>query len=200
MRSTLEAKVSTVRVCRLLTFLFIYDILDLFLGVCVYGSVLSHLIPFSLFTRIIQNTVRLFGQGLDIVEVSDDGCGVPPASRPLLATRYATSKIQTFDDIYKGTGLSMGFRGEALFSLACLSQNMVVATRCAEEPVATKLEYRRDGSLDLASLVELPRKIGTTVAVVKLFHALPARQADMARRIKPERAKLFRLMEACTFF
>jgi DNA mismatch repair protein PMS2 len=142
--------------------------------------------------------VRLFNQGMDIIEVSDDGCGVPPASRPLLATRYATSKIRNFEDIYKGSGLSMGFRGEALFSLACLSENLVVATRTAQEEVAQKLEFRRDGSLNVASIQPLPRKMGTTVAVVKPFRALPARRADMARRIRAERAKLFRLMESCT--
>jgi DNA mismatch repair protein PMS2 len=141
--------------------------------------------------------VRLFGQGLDIIEVSDDGCGVPPESRPHLATRYATSKIATFEEIYSGTGLTMGFRGEALFSMACLSQKLVVATRTEDEEVAQKLEFRRDGSLDPQSVKSIHRKVGATVAVVQPFCALPARRADMARRIRAERSKLFRLMESC---
>jgi DNA mismatch repair ATPase MutL len=143
--------------------------------------------------------VRLFGQGLDIIEVSDDGCGVSTSSRPYLATRYATSKISTFEDIYSGTGLSMGFRGEALFSMACLSQKLVVATRTETDEMAQKLEFQRDGSLDPQSLSSIHRKVGTTVAVVKPFAALPARRADLARRIRAERAKLFRLMESCKF-
>lgn len=142
-------------------------------------------------------TVRLFGQGLDIVEVSDDGSGVPPASRPYLAERYATSKISRFEDIYSGTGLTMGFRGEALFSMACLSLKLVVATRTEDEETAQKLEYLRDGKLDPASVQTIHRKIGTTVAVVQPFAALPARRMDMMRRIKGERSKLFRLMESC---
>ena len=142
--------------------------------------------------------VRLFGQGLEIIEVSDDGSGVPPASRPLLATRYATSKIRSLEELYSGTDcLTMGFRGEALFSLANLSNKLVVATRTADEELATKLEFLRDGSLDRAAVAQLPRKIGTTVAVVKPFHALPARRADMARRIRAERQKLFKLLESC---
>ena len=141
--------------------------------------------------------VRLFNQGMEIIEVSDDGSGVPPASRPLLATRYATSKIRNFEDIYEGTGLSMGFRGEALFSLACLSDKLVVATRTAEEELGEKFEFGRDGALDPSSVERFPRKVGTTVAVVKPFRALPARRADIARRIRAERTKLYMLMESC---
>ena len=73
--------------------------------------------------------VRIFGQGLDIIEVSDDGCGVPAKSRPLMAARHTTSKITSFDDVYTGTGMTMGFRGEALFSMACSSKQLMVATR-----------------------------------------------------------------------
>ena len=94
----------------------------------------------------------------------------------------------------------MGFRGEALFSLASLSNKLVVATRTAEEELATKLEFLRDGSLDRASVAQIPRKIGTTVAVVRPFHALPARRADMARRIRAERQTLFKLIESCKFY
>ena len=46
--------------------------------------------------------MRLFGQGLDIIEVSDDGNGVPLGSRPYMATRHATSKIESIDEIYQG--------------------------------------------------------------------------------------------------
>lgn len=143
--------------------------------------------------------VRLFGQGLDIIEVSDDGSGVPPESRPHLAERYATSKIATFEDIYSGTGLTMGFRGEALFSMACISEKLVVATRTDEEEMAQKMEFLRDGSLDESSVQSIHRKVGTTVAIIKPFAVLPARRSDMSRRVKQERTKLFRLMEACKF-
>ena len=120
-------------------------------------------------------------------------------SRPYLATRYATSKITNIDDIYTGTGLTMGFRGEALFSMACLSQKLIVATRTENDSLAQKMEFHKDGSLNTDTIKSIPRKVGTTVAVVQPFSALPARQADMARRIKAERAKLFRLLESCEY-
>lgn len=144
--------------------------------------------------------VRLFGQGMDIVEVSDDGSGIPLESRPHVAERYATSKISRFEDIYSGTGLTMGFRGEALFSLACLSKKMIVATRTEEEEMAQKLEFGKCGSLNTSATQNIHRKVGTTVAVVEPFAGLPARRIDMMRRIRGERAKLFKLMESYAIF
>jgi DNA mismatch repair ATPase MutL len=131
------------------------------------------------------------------VEVSDDGSGVPPESRPLLARAHATSKIRSFDDIYSSNTSSLGFRGEALFCLSNLSDKLIVATRTAEEALGQKMEFNHDGSLDLNSIVSLPRKVGTTVAVLKLLNSLPVRRADMQRRIVQHRSKLMNLMEGC---
>jgi DNA mismatch repair protein PMS2 len=125
--------------------------------------VVVFLITRSFLTRLL---VRLFDQGVKILEVSDDGCGVPPASRPFLATRSATSKIRSFEDIYQGHQ-SLGFRGEALFCLANLSGNLIVATRTKDELLAEKLEFNRDGSLRPEKST-FAKKVGTTVAVGKL--------------------------------
>lgn len=73
----------------------------------------------------------------------------------------------------------------------------IVASRTESEDVAQKMEFQRDGSLDMSSVTAVHRKVGTTVAVLKPFSHLPARRADLARRIKTERSKLFRLMESC---
>jgi DNA mismatch repair protein PMS2 len=118
-----------------------------------------------------------------------------------MAARHTTSKISSFDDVYTGTGMTMGFRGEALFSMACSSQQLVVATRTEEEPLATKLMFDRMGRLmNPHSLEQFPRKVGTTAAVVNPFMAIPARRADMARNIRRHRTKIFKLMEAYSIF
>lgn len=140
-------------------------------------------------------TVRLFNQGLDIVEVTDDGCGVPAQSRPYMAMKNATSKIQSFDDIYSTS--TLGFRGEALFCLANISRTLVVATRTAAEPMGQKLQFRADGSLLMDSIAPVPRKVGTTVAVVKLFDSLPVRRADLVKRIHAQRQKVFSVVQGC---
>ena len=129
--------------------------------------------------------------------MSDDGSGVPPESRPMLAQAHATSKIRSFDDIYNSSTSSLGFRGEALFCLANLSEKLVVATRTAEEATGQKLEFNHDGSLNSDSVVSVPRKVGTTVAVLRLLSSLPVRRADMERRIVQHRSKLIKIMEGC---
>jgi DNA mismatch repair ATPase MutL len=141
--------------------------------------------------------VRLFNQGLDIVEVSDDGFGVPIESRPHVAMKHATSKIRKFDDIYSID--SLGFRGEALFCLSNLSRNLVVATRTANEVMGQKLEYTRDGLLRPDSCCPVPRKVGTTVAVVKIFEAVPVRRADLEKRIHVQRREVFLMVQGCKF-
>lgn len=161
------------------------------------SSVVKELVDNAIDAESRTIKIRLFGHGLDIIEVSDDGTGVPIPSRPQLATRYATSKINRFEDIYSGTGLSLGFRGEALFSMACLSSQLIVATRTENDEMAQKMEFKRDGSLLETSVTSVHRKVGTTVAVVEPFSNVPARRADMARRVRTERSKLFRLMESC---
>ena len=147
----------------------------------------------------VSSSVRLFGQGLEIIEVSDDGNGVPVGSRPYIATRHATSKIERLEDIYEGTGLTMGFRGEALFAMACVSDSLVVASRTEDDELATKLLFGKDGK-PIGGGTPLARKVGTTVAVVKPFGNLPARRADLVRRIKQERTRIFKLVESYGIF
>lgn len=142
-----------------------------------------------------STSVRLFNQGLDVVEVSDDGCGVPMLSRPYMAMKHATSKIQTFEDIYSTS--SLGFRGEALFCLANISANLVVATRTPTDALGQKLEFQPNGMLRPNSTCMVPRKVGTTVAIVKLFDQLPVRRADLTKRIQAQRQRLFALVQGC---
>ena len=162
-------------------------------------SIVKELIDNALDAESTTIKIRLFGQGLDIIEVSDDGNGVPAGSRPYMATRHATSKIECLEDIYEGTGLTMGFRGEALFAMACVSESLVVATRTDEDELATKILFGKDGK-PLGEETPLARKVGTTIAVVKPFGNLPARRADLVRRIKQERTRIFKLVESYGIF
>lgn len=133
-----------------------------------------------------------------MIEVSDDGSGVPLSSRPFMATKHATSKIRSFDDIYQNHTSTLGFRGEALFCLANISENLVVVTRTKDDSLGQKLEYLANGELDTDSITMVPRKVGTTVAVGKLFHSLPVRRADLIKRIKAQRAKVVSMIQGCT--
>jgi DNA mismatch repair protein PMS2 len=84
---------------------------------------------------------------MDVIEVADNGCGVPLQSRSLMATKHATSKIRSFQDLYEDKdggekGLTLGFRGEALFCLANLSQNLVVSTKTMNDTVGQRMHFR----------------------------------------------------------
>ena len=141
------------------------------------------------------STVRLFNQGLDLIEVSDDGCGIPVESRPLLATPHATSKLQRFEDLYSAEHATLGFRGEALFALSTLCPELLVLTRTEDEPLAQKLVYNGQGILMPQFTEFAPRKRGTTVAAVRLFEALPVRRIDLQRRLPAQKARLLRLLQ-----
>lgn len=140
--------------------------------------------------------VRLFEQGLHIVEVSDDGHGVPASCRRLLATAHATSKIRSLREI----GRTLGFRGEALHSLAALCEKLIVATRVDGEDLAEKLEFQNDGSVNEAATSKFPRKVGTTVAVLNFFQPIPVRRMHLKEQISSQRAKLVSLVEAYAIF
>lgn len=112
---------------------------------------------------------------------------------------HTTSKIKEFQDIYNDNP-SLGFRGEALYSLANLSGNLVIATRSATDSTAQKMEFRRDGTLVQDTVSDMPRKIGTTVAVLRLLEAVPVRRLDLVKRIKEHRSKLIQLVTGYAIF
>ena len=143
-------------------------------------------------------SVHLTGQGYELIQVSDNGTGVPKNSRVLLATKHATSKLSQFSDLYQTScnrNNSLGFRGEALFCLANISESLCVTTRCAEEVVGQQLWYDREGKLEDGRTTSISRQVGCTVSVSKLFQMLPVRRADLKKRLKAQRAKLIRLLQ-----
>ena len=102
--------------------------------------------------------------------VSDNGHGIPAAEAPLAFERHATSKLLTVEDLeHIGT---FGFRGEALYSIAAVSQ-LTLTTRARAEEFATTL--RLDGGV-IQSQGRAGAPVGTVVNVENLFFNVPARQ------------------------
>lgn len=139
--------------------------------------------------------IKLFNQGFDAIEVSDNGTGVAPENRPLLAEKHATSKLREFSDLFEEGNSTLGFRGEALFCLANISESLCVTTRYEDEPVGKKLWYNKDGKLDESKTSEAARSVGTTVTVSKLYHSLPVRRVDMKKRLKSQRSRLIKILQ-----
>jgi DNA mismatch repair protein MutL len=134
--------------------------------------------PESVVKELIENALDAGGSriqitiehgGRKLIEVVDDGCGIPAQEVPLILERHATSKLSTFDDLF--TLESLGFRGEALTSIAAVSR-MELITRAGDEKVGTRL-FIDGGKPDGPHPIGAPT--GTTVRVRDLFYNLPAR-------------------------
>ncbi len=113
--------------------------------------------------------VELEEGGKQMLRVADDGCGMSASDAVLSLQRHATSKIRTADDLFRIT--TMGFRGEALPSIASVSQLTLVT--CEEGAEAGTSLVVSGGALE--SVTEAGARTGTTITVENLFFNVPAR-------------------------
>ena len=110
-------------------------------------SVVKELVDNALDAIATSVTVEISLDALDIIQVKDNGQGIGVEDRQLVCKRGCTSKIRTFEDLDKLGGSFLGFRGEALASVAELSEAVALTTRVDGEVVGTTLKFGRDGSL-----------------------------------------------------
>jgi len=134
------------------------------------ASVVKELVENSLDAGARRIEIDIERGGLGLVRVRDDGAGVPPEELPLALARHATSKIGSLDDLQAIT--TLGFRGEALPSIASISRlRLASRTRGAEHGVELSAE---GGTVMPARPAAHPP--GTTVEVRDLFFNVPARR------------------------
>jgi DNA mismatch repair protein MutL len=115
--------------------------------------------------------VELDEGGKYLIRVTDDGSGMNREDAVLSLQRHATSKIRTADDLFQIT--TMGFRGEALPSIASVSQ-MCVVTKAAGDEEAAGVQIRCIGG-SLEEVSEIGARQGTSITVENLFYNVPAR-------------------------
>jgi DNA mismatch repair protein MutL len=113
--------------------------------------------------------VEIVQGGRRLIQVSDDGCGIPADEVELAFARHATSKLVAAEDLYRVR--TLGFRGEALASIAAVSL-LTLSTRTAGEAVGSQV--RLEGGR-LMGREALGRPQGTMVRVENLFFNTPAR-------------------------
>ncbi|CAG9970631.1 unnamed protein product [Clonostachys byssicola] len=153
-------------------------------------SVVKELVENSIDAGASTIDVRFKNQGLDLIEVQDNGSGIAPANYESIALKHHTSKLSSYDDI--GSLETFGFRGEALASLCALSTVSITTCVAADVPKGSRLAFEASGKLRDTSVVAAQR--GTTVAVEKLFHNLPVRRRELERNIKREWHKVIALL------
>ncbi len=133
------------------------------------ASVVKELVDNALDAGAHAITVETTGGGRTTIRVSDDGIGMSPASAVLALERHATSKLRSVNDLW---GLaSMGFRGEALPSIASVSR-MTLTTRRRGDLAATRVIVEASR---LVEVTEVGAPVGTTVEVSDLLANLPVR-------------------------
>lgn len=118
--------------------------------------------------RTIQ--VEVEDGGLRRIRVSDDGCGIPAGEAELAFARHATSKLTDVDDLERI--VTLGFRGEALASIAAVSR-MEMSTRSVDDEIGIQLSLEAGEVVHRRSIGRPP---GTTITVENLFYNVPARR------------------------
>ena len=134
------------------------------------ASVVKELLENALDAGAQTIRVEVESGGKRMIRVIDDGSGMAQDDALLAFERHATSKLRTADDLLSIA--TLGFRGEALPSIAAVSR-LLLQTRAAEEEEGTRIEFA-GGKLVSVKPEGLPA--GTTISVADLFYCVPARR------------------------
>jgi DNA mismatch repair protein MutL len=132
------------------------------------ASVLKELLENALDAGSTAITAQLEAGGVRLMRVSDDGCGIVREDLALALTRHATSKIHSLDDL-EGVA-SMGFRGEALASVASVA-HLALISRARGSAHAWRLNAEPGAKAEPAALMN-----GTVVEMRELYYNTPARR------------------------
>ncbi len=133
------------------------------------ASVVKELIENSIDAGATQIRVDLTNGGLQLIRVTDNGCGIPADELLLALSRHATSKVADIDDLERIR--SLGFRGEALASIAAVADVTLLSRHAGAEAGAQISAV--NGQIAEVSAAASP--FGTTLTVRNLFSTVPAR-------------------------
>ena len=134
------------------------------------ASVVKELVENSIDAKATAVTVEIKEGGISFIRITDNGCGIEKEQVPLAFLRHSTSKIRSVEDLL--TVSSLGFRGEALSSIAAVSQVELI-TKTAS--VISGVRYLIEGGKEKA-IEEIGAPEGTTFLVRNLFYNTPARR------------------------
>lgn len=156
------------------------------------NSVVKELVENGLDAGATSIEVRFKNNGLDSIEVQDNGNGISPDDFETLALKHYTSKLSSYEDL---TSLdTFGFRGEALSSLCALSKFRVLTARAQDGAMGNKLDFEVSGKLKGSSVSSAQK--GTTVYVEDIFYNLPVRRKELEKNIKRDYNKAITLLYA----
>ena len=152
------------------------------------ASVVKELMENALDAGATRVTINIKGAGRTLVQVIDDGKGMSATDARLAFERHATSKIRVAEDLFALT--TMGFRGEALPSIAAIAQ-VEVKSRRAEDELGTLLLIS-GSKLEKQEVIACAE--GTSISVKNIFYNVPARRKFLKSN-ETERRNIFTEIE-----
>lgn len=135
------------------------------------SSIVKELVENSIDAQSHHIEIEIADGGISFIRITDDGSGMSPQDAELSILRHATSKIRLVEDL--STIHSLGFRGEALPSIAAVSKFSLTTRRHDNESLATYIEVAGGMTTDIR---EAGGNVGTTIVVQDLFFNTPARK------------------------
>ena len=146
------------------------------------ASVVKELLENSLDSGARSISITIEEAGKKLIEVADDGSGIPSSELELAVARHATSKLARSDELFSIS--TLGFRGEALASIGSVSR-MTITSRVQNEQEGARL--RVEGGVS-GKLTKVGTTVGTTVRVEDLFYNVPARLKFLKSDVTERRA------------
>ena len=134
------------------------------------SSVVKELVDNSIDAGADKIQIKVVNGGIDLIEVSDNGSGIPKESLANIFKPHTTSKISSLEDL--NNLLTMGFRGEALSTIVSVS-DVVLASKYLNSDSAFEIEYK---GINDFSVKKVAREVGTVVTVRNIFANIPARR------------------------
>ena len=134
------------------------------------ASVVKELVENALDSGALEVTIHIKDAGKTLIKITDNGCGMSPTDARMAFERHATSKINSANDLF--CIRTMGFRGEAMASIAAIA-DVELRTKRVEDEVGTLIHI-------IGSEVKTQEPVacsnGTTITVKNLFYNVPARR------------------------
>ena len=144
------------------------------------ASVVKEMVENSIDAGATSITVEIKNGGISFIKISDNGKGIANDDLEIAFERHATSKIRSADDL--DTVTSMGFRGEALASIAAVA-NVEMVSKTADEEIGYKIVVEAGNVLEKE---EAGCRTGTTITVRNLFFNTPVRYKFLKKIIQSQ--------------
>lgn len=158
------------------------------------ASVVKELIENSIDSGAARILVEVDEGGKGLVRVTDDGCGMDREDAALAFEKHATSKISGAEDLERIS--TLGFRGEALSSIASVASSVDIATKVRSEELGVSGTHIRIDDGKITDVGEVGCPAGTTIEVRDLFRNVPARR----KYLRSRRAELARIVDVVTSY